>query len=249
MSHMGHSRPTHSAPAPINVRYASNSDRSRHESELARSAKSGLPRIFCSQVLIAWRDPARDDFGDLKIVASSSRAQAFHDAHPILYLAILAHLPLAFEPRDSKPKSHNSAQYNFNVCGWRIRWRPWLGFAAFLLSGKFSHMLEQPVLVFHNFGVPVGMNDRKVPRRHGLSMLGFGGIPVWCDVTLGPLEDHQRLVALDKLLPMRIRTREVAFDDPAGSLVLEHGGQVAGIQTGRAGRNECSKRASTHQRM
>jgi hypothetical protein len=34
----GHSRPSHSAPAPVNVRYASNSDRSRHWSELTLSA-------------------------------------------------------------------------------------------------------------------------------------------------------------------------------------------------------------------
>src|SRR5450759_4269831 len=38
--HLGHSRPTHSAPVPINVRYASNSDHSRHESELTRSVES-----------------------------------------------------------------------------------------------------------------------------------------------------------------------------------------------------------------
>ena len=35
----GHSRPIHSAPLPADVRCASNSDRSRHESELTLSAK------------------------------------------------------------------------------------------------------------------------------------------------------------------------------------------------------------------
>jgi hypothetical protein len=42
MSALGHSLQTHSAPVPINVRYASDSDHSRHGSELTRSANSGL---------------------------------------------------------------------------------------------------------------------------------------------------------------------------------------------------------------
>jgi hypothetical protein len=38
MSALGHSLQTHSAPVPINVRYTSDSDHSRHEYELTRSA-------------------------------------------------------------------------------------------------------------------------------------------------------------------------------------------------------------------
>src|SRR5687768_14839525 len=37
----GHSRPTHSAPGPPNVRYAPNTDYSSHDSKLTRSAISG----------------------------------------------------------------------------------------------------------------------------------------------------------------------------------------------------------------
>jgi hypothetical protein len=49
-------------------------------------------RAYSAQwALIAFRDPARADFGHLKIVPDSSRAQAFHDARPILYLTVLAH--------------------------------------------------------------------------------------------------------------------------------------------------------------
>src|ERR1035437_8174586 len=39
-SEMGHSRPMDPAPIPTNVRYAPNSDHSRHESELTRCAIS-----------------------------------------------------------------------------------------------------------------------------------------------------------------------------------------------------------------
>jgi hypothetical protein len=42
MSLLGHSRLMQSAPVPPNVRYASDSDRSRHQTELSRWARSGL---------------------------------------------------------------------------------------------------------------------------------------------------------------------------------------------------------------
>ena len=38
---MGHSLPTHSAPIPTNVRYASDSDRLGHGSERTRNAMTG----------------------------------------------------------------------------------------------------------------------------------------------------------------------------------------------------------------
>jgi hypothetical protein len=42
MSPLGHSRPTHSVPVPTDVRYGSDSDHSRHESEWTLSAISVL---------------------------------------------------------------------------------------------------------------------------------------------------------------------------------------------------------------
>ncbi len=92
--------------------------------------------------LIALRDPARDDFGHLKIVASISRAQAFHDARPILYLTILAHLPLAFEPRDGKAETHNAAQHNLYVSVGRICRRLRFSFIPLLLGSKLGYVAE-----------------------------------------------------------------------------------------------------------
>lgn len=42
MSALGHSRPSHAAPVPTNVRYASNSNHSKHESKLTRSAEADV---------------------------------------------------------------------------------------------------------------------------------------------------------------------------------------------------------------
>src|ERR1035437_7353073 len=49
MSLLGHSRPSHSAPDPANVRYASNSDHSKHKSEL--TLRSSRPEEFHLQAL------------------------------------------------------------------------------------------------------------------------------------------------------------------------------------------------------
>jgi hypothetical protein len=47
MSALGHSRPSHFVPVLNNVRYASDSDHSRYESELTLWATSGL--MHCSK--------------------------------------------------------------------------------------------------------------------------------------------------------------------------------------------------------
>ena len=75
---------------------------------------------FCSQVLAAWGDLTRDELGHLQIVAGTSRAEAFHDAHPILHFAVLAHLPLAFEPRDGKAETYDAPQHDLYVIVRRI---------------------------------------------------------------------------------------------------------------------------------
>src|SRR5262249_19658995 len=74
-------------------------------------------------------------------------------------------------------------------------------------------------------------------------------VPAGRNVTLGPLEDHQRLLALSQILPMRIGTREMAFNHSVWSIVLEYGWQMSGIKPGRARRYERSKRPGPHQRM
>jgi hypothetical protein len=52
MSALGHSRPSHFVPVLNNVRYASDSDHSRYESELTLWAKSGHCRLFLLDELV-----------------------------------------------------------------------------------------------------------------------------------------------------------------------------------------------------
>ena len=59
---------------------------------------------------LGGRHLARDGLGDLKIVAARARLQSVDHAEPILRLAVLAHLPFAFEPRDLEAEADDAAQ-------------------------------------------------------------------------------------------------------------------------------------------
>jgi hypothetical protein len=74
------------------------------------------------------------------------------------------------------------------------------------------------------------VDDRIVPGRYDLAVERLRRIPVGRDVALRALKDHQRLVALGQILPMRVGAREMAFDHPVCAFVLEHGRQVGGIK-------------------
>ena len=60
------------------------------------------------------RDVPQDDLGHLKIVAFSSLAQASADALAIFCSAVLAHFPLALEPRDGEATTDDAAQHGFD---------------------------------------------------------------------------------------------------------------------------------------
>jgi hypothetical protein len=63
------------------------------------------------------------------------------------------------------------------------------------------------------------------------------------------LKDHQRLLALGEIAPVRVCAREMAFDNAEGALVLEDRRQVTGKQPFGAGRYERRKRPRAHERM
>src|SRR5215471_1445577 len=78
-------------------------------------------------------------------------------------------------------------------------------------------------------------------------MLGLRGVPGRSNVTLNPLENHERLNPSRKIFPVRIGTRQVTFDETISTVVLENGWQMRGKETGRARRSENAQRSSTHQ--
>ncbi len=57
----------------------------------------------------------RDVSGDLGIIARVAPSKALHHAGAVRHFAILAHFPLAFEPRDNKAETDDTAQHNFDI--------------------------------------------------------------------------------------------------------------------------------------
>src|SRR5262249_51183753 len=95
-------------------------------------------------------------------------------------------------------------------------------FVPLLLSDQLAHVAVRPVLVFHNFGTAIGMDDRIVPCRHDL-----------------PVQSLRRIGA-----------REMTFNDSIRSIPLEHRWEVIGMETTGAARYErSSKGPGAHQRV
>jgi hypothetical protein len=53
----------------------------------------------------------RNGLRHLQVVAVASLAETLGDAVAVLHVAILAHLPLALEPRDGKAEADDAAQH------------------------------------------------------------------------------------------------------------------------------------------
>src|SRR5579859_3005000 len=99
---------------------------------------------------------ARHVLRHFQIVGSAAGAQTGDDAVAVLNLAVLAHFPFAFEPRDGKAKADDAAQHGFDIALGRVRQRPRLCRAALLLRGQFADVAAQPA------GFPHRSEERRV---------------------------------------------------------------------------------------
>src|SRR5262249_21890031 len=107
-------------------------------------------------------DVTRDDLGHLQVVCFTSLTETFRNTGAIAHVAILAHLPLALEPRDRTTEADDSSQHRLYERLGRIRGQPWLGFAPLLLSGKLSHVAVQPLLL----SLPSPADNHRHGRPH-----------------------------------------------------------------------------------
>src|SRR5262249_33040497 len=144
----------------------------------------------------------QDDLRHLQIVAVTSLPETFRNAVTVLRGAILAHLPLALESRDRKTEPDDASQHHIDVARETVREHPCLSFVPLLLTGQLAHGAMPPTLVFHHFRAALRMYDTIGPRLHDVHVQSPRRIPIGRDVTLGSLKDHQRLVALSKILPV-----------------------------------------------
>src|SRR4051794_28884617 len=110
----------------------------------------------------ALRVLARHALGDFEVVAGRACVQSGDDALPVLLDAVLAHLPLAFEPRDREAKADDAARHHVDVAVRRIAEFPRLRLGLLLLRGQFADMPDEPLLLLHHGGAAVGGADRGV---------------------------------------------------------------------------------------
>src|ERR1700738_5432525 len=98
----------------------------------------------------------RDQPGALNVVARGALLETLHDTFTVLHLAVLAHLPLPFEPRNGETKSDDAAQHGVDVALGRIRKRPGCSFVPLLLRGELADMAAPPVLVLPHLRAALG---------------------------------------------------------------------------------------------
>ena len=95
---------------------------------------------------------------DLGVVACLASAKSLHHASAVRHFAVLAHFPLAFEPRDDKAETDNAAQHDLDIALRRIGDLPGPHFSLFLLSGQFADMASQPHRILFDLRTAIGVN-------------------------------------------------------------------------------------------
>src|ERR1700722_2814360 len=93
-----------------------------------------------------------DQRRDRGVVACAAPIETLRGPGAVPHLAVLAHFPLAFEPRDGETEADDAAQHHVDVALGRVADLPGVGLARLLLPGELADMAAQPVLVLHDFG-------------------------------------------------------------------------------------------------
>src|SRR4051812_16946200 len=92
----------------------------------------------------ALRVLARHVLGDFEVVAGPAGVQSGDDAFPVLLDAVLAHLPLAFEPPDREAEADDAARHHVDVAVRRMGDFPRLRLVFLLLRGQRADMADEP---------------------------------------------------------------------------------------------------------
>ena len=93
-------------------------------------------------------------------------------------------------------------------------------------------MGHQPFAVLDHLQVPIGVDDHVVPGGYDLPGLLFFRVPGRSDVVLRTGEDRKRLDRVSELTPLRIGSRDMAFQTSHRAVLFEHHGNMRGKQAG-----------------
>src|SRR5690606_31701763 len=135
------------------------------------------------------------------VVASCERGG---DAAPLLPALVLAELRRSLEPGDAHLEADYPLEHPLAVA---VRERVPTFPVRSLVFGDQAMKAGEGRLAVDRLGLAVRVHSEVVPGRYALALLVvLGG-----DVRVGPGEDHERLVMLERP-PMRVGLREVAAE-------------------------------------
>src|ERR1051325_2043905 len=136
-------------------------------------------------------------------------AQAGDHAGPIDFRAVLADLPLAFDPRDRNLDADDALDLRSEILLRCVIDLPRFRQHAFLEIREILELAPEPAQVFDHARRAPGVHRHVVPGRHDIAVLLLGRIPGRRDVLLRSLEYDQALVDRGKLAPLRIAAGHV----------------------------------------
>ena len=154
-------------------------------------------------------------------------------AHP----AVLAQLPLAFEPRDRDLDADDGLHERREILGRRVLERPRRFPPRLVSPGERFNVAPHEVRVVDESHGSAGVHGDVVPRGYDPAVFRLGRIHRGRHVRIGTREDHEAL-GRQRLLPvMRVRARDVAAQRPERSgAPVEYEREVRGEQAvGRLG--------------
>src|SRR6185312_7034959 len=139
-------------------------------------------------------------------------AISIQHANPVCLGSILAHLPLALDPRDRNLDPDDS----LHLCDYEVSRRiihlPWHRTIALALLCEIVQLAAQPdVVLDHTWPTP-HVHGRIIPRRNHLPGFSLGRVPGWRYVVLRTLEDDHAFLHGRQLSPLTIRSRQMTPD-------------------------------------
>src|SRR5674476_1049795 len=115
--------------------------------------------------------PAQDDISHRGVLGATGVTQSLD--HPVnVHLdAVLAHLPLAFDPRDRDLYADNGAKLLRHVVGWRIVRRPLAAALRLVPRGESRKVRAQKLRIIDEPNSAIDVHRDVIPRRNDLATL------------------------------------------------------------------------------
>src|ERR1700675_1005072 len=104
-----------------------------------------------------------DERGDLSVLWIFTYRKPSDHAETVDLSTVLAHLALAFKPRNRDPHPNDASQLRGDVIGGRVSNGPWIGPRSLMLFGQARHHISQTFGPLEKLDWAVGMHGNVIP--------------------------------------------------------------------------------------